>query len=64
MSLGRENSSTIEAWQAEFIPPATCQHCKRNDHELHEYDGLHGLFCEDCAFDHINSDTTECAVCQ
>ena len=64
MSLGQENSSTIEAWQAEFLPPATCKHCHRSDNiELHEYDGLQGLWCEDCADMHINNEEERLSVC-
>ena len=62
-SLGRENSSTIEAWQGEFIPPAVCKHCKQNDKELHEYDGLTGLWCEDCADIHINNEQEMVSMC-
>jgi len=63
MNPGQENSSTIEAWQADFIPPATCKHCHRNDHELHEYDGLTGLWCEDCADMHINNEQSMVSLC-
>ena len=64
MSLGQENSSTIEAWQAEFLPPATCKHCHRSDNiELHEYDGLQGLWCEDCADMHINREEERTSTC-
>ncbi len=58
-------TSTIEAWQrdAGIIQPAECKHCHRSDVETHEYDGLKGLFCEDCADIHINQEEDRTSAC-
>ena len=64
-NLGRESSSTIEAWQedAEITKPAECKHCHQNNKELHEYDGLTGLWCEDCADMHVNNEAEYLSTC-
>lgn len=58
-------TSTIEAWQrdAGIIRPAECKHCHRSDREMHEYDGLQGLWCEDCAVMHINNEEERLSTC-
>ena len=56
-------TSSVEAWQREFIPLAACKHCHHDNLELSEYKDLRGIFCEDCAFMHIHNEEERLSTC-